>query len=52
MELNVLISKLAENLKDIKQHDADYCYISVEETEAIIEFLEQLKIIQENNLGI
>ena len=52
MELKVLISKLAENLKDIKQHDADYCYISVEETEAIIEFLEQLKIIQENNLEI
>ena len=52
MELKALINKLTENLKDVKQHDADYCYITVEEIESIIEFLEQLKTIQENNLEI
>ena len=37
-------------LKDIKEHRADYCYVSVEDTEAIIEFLEQLKEIADKEV--
>lgn len=50
MELNNIIEKLNTELKDIKGHRADYCYVSVEDTEAIIEFLEQLKEIADKEV--
>lgn len=45
MELDNIIEKLNTELKDIKAHEADYCYVPVEDVEAIIEYLEQLKTI-------
>lgn len=48
MELNNIIEKLYTELKDKMKYKADYCYVSVEDIEAIIEFLEQLKEISYN----
>lgn len=48
MELENLINKLKIDVKDIKEHLADYCYVEVNDVEAIIEYLEQLKVIKEN----
>lgn len=46
-ELNIIIEKLKEKLKDILEHDADFCYVSVDDTRAIIEYLKQLQCIGE-----
>lgn len=46
-ELNIIIERLKEELKDILKHDADFCYVSVDDTRAIIEYLEQLQCINE-----
>ena len=43
MEIENLIEKLKADLKDIKEHKADYCYVEVNDMESIIEYLEQLK---------
>jgi uncharacterized protein (DUF433 family) len=48
MELEQLINKINTELKDIKEHLADFCYISVEDCEAILEYLRQLQTIEEN----
>lgn len=37
-----------ENLKDVKEHKADYCYVEIEKIEHIIEYLKQLDIIAQN----
>lgn len=42
MEINELIKRIKIELEDINEHKADYCNIPVEDTEAIIEYLEQL----------
>lgn len=46
MDLESLIKRIADELDDIKEHLADYCSISVEDVEAIIEHLNQLQEIQ------
>ena len=46
-KLENLIEKTKLNLEDVKEHDADLCYIDVEEVEAIIEYLQQLQVIKE-----
>lgn len=46
MELEELIERITEILEDVKEHLADYCWISVEDVEATIEYLEQLKVIK------
>lgn len=46
MELEELIKRITETLEDVKEHLADYCWISVEDIEAIVEYLEQLKEIK------
>ena len=33
-----LIQRLKEELKDVKEHDADFCNVTVSDTEAIIEY--------------
>lgn len=43
MELENLINKLKVDVKDVKEHLADYCYVEVNDIDAIIEYLEQLK---------
>lgn len=43
MEIENLVEKLKADLKDIKDHKADYCYVEVTDMENIIEYLEQLK---------
>lgn len=48
MELNNIIEKLNINLKDVKEHKADYCHVPVEDVEAIIEYLEQLEAMIED----
>ena len=48
MELENLINKLKVDVKDVKEYLADYCYIEVNEVEAIIEYLKQLKVIKES----
>ena len=48
MELDKLIKRIKDDLEDKMKYKADYCYISVEDVEAIIEYLEQLQVIQEN----
>ena len=48
MELQELIEKLSINVKDIKDHLADYCFVAVEDVDAIIEYLEQLQDISNN----
>ncbi len=45
MEIENLIDKLKSNAKDVKEHLADYCYVEINDVEAIIEYLEQLKEI-------
>lgn len=40
-----LIQRLKEELEDVKEHDADFCNVTVEDSEAIIEYLEQFKEI-------
>lgn len=45
MELENLINKLKVDVKDVKEHLADYCYVKVNDIDAIIEYLEQLKEI-------
>lgn len=45
MELENLINKLKVDVKDVKEHLADYCYVEVNDIDAIIEYLEQLKEI-------
>lgn len=47
MEIEKLINKLKNDAKDVKEHLADYCYVEINDVEAIIEYLEQLKIIKE-----
>lgn len=42
MEIKYLIERIKIELEDIKEHNADYCTISIKDTEAIIEYLEQL----------
>ena len=49
MEIEILINKLSIDLKDVCQHDADYCYVEINDMELIIEYLEQLKILCQNN---
>ena len=46
MELEQLINSLSTNFQDVKAHFADYCDVSVEDCEAILEYLEQLQIIK------
>ena len=46
MELENLINKINEELKDVKEHLADYCSIAVEDVEALLEYLNQLKEIK------
>ena len=41
------INKLKNDAKDVKEHLADYCYVEINDIQAIIEYLEQLKIIKE-----
>lgn len=48
MNLEKFIEKIIENLDDVEEHKADYCYFDLEETRAIIEYLEQLQTIAEN----
>lgn len=48
MEIEELINKLSVNLKDVKEHLADFCFIEVEDVEGIIEYLEQLKELTKN----
>lgn len=45
MEIKNLIKKLKIDLQDVKEHLADYCCVEVNDVEAIIEYLEQLKEI-------
>lgn len=47
-ELSIIIEKLKRELKDILEHNADFCYVSVDDTQAIIEYLEQLQCIKTN----
>lgn len=48
MELEQLINSLNANLQDVKAHLADYCYVSVEDCETILEYLDQLQIVKQN----
>ena len=45
MDLENKIKRIADELDDIKEHLADNCSISVEDVEAILEYLNQLKEI-------
>ncbi len=47
-ELAVLLEELKMNLADIQQHYADYYTFEIDDTEKIIEYLEQLEVIKEN----
>ena len=47
-ELSIIIERLKRELKDILKHNADYCYVSVDDTKAIIEYLEQLQCIKQH----
>ena len=49
MELDNLIERTIVNFEDVMSVKADYCSISVEDVEAIIEFLKQLSVIQKDN---
>lgn len=40
MEIENLINKLKIDAKDVKEHLADYCYVAINDVEAIIEYLE------------
>lgn len=46
-KLENLIEKTKLNLEDVKEQDADLCYIDVEEVESIVEYLQQLQVIKE-----
>ena len=48
MNLQELIEKLSTDVEDKKAYLADYCYIAIEDVDAIIEYLEQLQDISEN----
>ncbi len=48
MNLEELIKKLKIEKQDIDEHNADYCYIEIKNVEQIIEYLEQLKVINDN----
>lgn len=50
MEIENLIEKISVKLNDIKKHKADYYYMPVEDVEAILEFLNQLRIIKETEI--
>ncbi len=47
MDLQELIEKLSTDVEDIKAHLADYCYVAVEDVDAIIEYLKQLRDISD-----
>lgn len=46
--LKELIKKLEINLEDVVLHKADYCYISLEDINIIIEFLKQLETMKDS----
>ncbi len=46
MELEKLIKRINDEYEDIKEHLADYCLISIEDIEAILEYLKQLEEIK------
>ncbi len=46
LELEKLIKRINDEYEDIKEHLADYCLISVEDIEAILEYLKQLEEIK------
>ena len=48
MNLQELIKKLSIDVEDKKAYLADYCYIAVEDVDAIIEYLKQLQDISDN----
>lgn len=48
MELEKFIEKITLNLEDVEEHYADYCMFELEDTKAIIEYLEQLQTMVEN----
>lgn len=48
MDLEKFIEKITLNLDDVEEHYADYCYFDLEDTRAIIEYLEQLQAMAEN----
>lgn len=48
-ELSIIIERLKRELKDILKHNADFCYVSVDDMKAIIEYLEQLQCIKQQN---
>ena len=48
MELEKLIERLRLAFEDVSEVKADYCYVAIEDVEAIIEYLKQLQDISNN----
>ena len=48
MELDELIKRLSLSYEDVSEVKADYCYVAIEDVDAIIEYLTQLQDISKN----
>lgn len=48
MKLDELIKRLSLSYKDVSEVNADYCSVAIEDVDAIIEYLKQLRDISKN----